>query len=215
MGYKLYYFDVRYFAETARILFHAAGQDFEDITWSMAEWEEWKKKSPTGKAPWLEVDGHVISESAAIYRFLGNRFGFSGKDEYERAIVDTVTDVIKDVRSQARPYLVVRGGFTTGDKAKLEKESFWPAMESGFPYIKKILDESKSGFVAPSGLTWGDLWIVENIIMYRDLFREFSTRYTWVDDYVNRVHSDPRIKDFVESRKHYRISYVNGPVREI
>ncbi|KAE9548759.1 hypothetical protein FO519_008032 [Halicephalobus sp. NKZ332] len=215
MVYKLYYFDVRFLAEPARLMLTAAGEKFEDVTWSRDEWEEWKKKSPKGKAPWLEVDGHVIPESTAINRFLGNRFGFSGKDEYERAIVDSVADVMKDAFNQAKPYLFVRGGFTQGDESKLATDSFWPAMESGFPYIKKVLDESKSGFIVPSGLTWADLWIVENIIMYRDLLHEFSTRYTWVDDYVNRVHGDPRIKDYVESRKHYRISYINGPVRKL
>ena len=151
----------------------------------------------------------MIPESFAIYRFLANRFGFAGKDEFEKALIDSTADFARDGWVQARPYLHVRGGFISGDADKLITEHFWPAMEKTFPHLKKILDNSKSGFVAPSGLTWADLWIVETIIVYRDLHSDFTTKYPWTADYVQRVHSDPRIKDYVQSRRTVRPSYIN------
>ena len=41
--YKLHYFDTRGLGETARILFHAAGQQFEDIRLTHDQWPELKK----------------------------------------------------------------------------------------------------------------------------------------------------------------------------
>ena len=155
----------------------------------------------------------MIPESFAIYRFLGKRLGFYGKDDFENAIIDATADIVKDTRTMARPYFVVRAGFVPGDADKLLVEHFWPAMENAFPYIK-VLDESGSGFIAASGLTWVDFWISEAINMYRDLQPEFSNKYPWTTEYVERVHGDPRIKDYVQSRKNVRISYINDPIKE-
>ncbi|KAE9548757.1 hypothetical protein FO519_008030 [Halicephalobus sp. NKZ332] len=211
MVYKLYYFDVKFLAEPARMILHAAGQDFEDITWPMAEWEEWKKKSPTGKAPWLEVDGHVIPESTAINRFLGNRFGFSGKDDLEKALVDSTADFVKDTWMSAREYFQVVGGRKEGDLEKIKKEVLDPALKTAFDYIKNKLDESKSGFIAPSGLTWVDFWISVNILLLNEVVPDFKDEFGFALEYQNRVHNHPKVKDYAESRKDVRIGYLVKP----
>ena len=43
MIYKLHYFNFKGRAEPARMMLHAAGQRFEDITWTVAGWPEVKK----------------------------------------------------------------------------------------------------------------------------------------------------------------------------
>jgi hypothetical protein len=53
--YKLNYFNARGRAELTRLVFAAAGQTFEDNRFEREEWPEYKKKSLTGKAPFLEV----------------------------------------------------------------------------------------------------------------------------------------------------------------
>ena len=146
----------------------------------------------------------------AIYRFLANRLGFAGKDDLENALIDSTADVMKHAWTKAKPYFAAKGGFGSGDTEKLATQHFWPAMEEAFTYIKKVIDKSDSGFVAPSGLTWVDFWIAENIVMYCELEREFTNWYIWTAEYLQKVHNDPRIKDYVQSRRGVRPSYINS-----
>ncbi|CAF1592281.1 unnamed protein product, partial [Didymodactylos carnosus] len=79
--YKLIYVNTRGFAETCRLLFKAAGQEFEDYRYPFTfaddgkhlspEWDADKHKYLNEKIPVLEVDGVTISQSKAIERFLG------------------------------------------------------------------------------------------------------------------------------------------------
>ena len=43
MTYKLYYYNFKGRAEPTRMMLYAAGQKFEDITWTVEEWPEIKK----------------------------------------------------------------------------------------------------------------------------------------------------------------------------
>ncbi|KAE9553765.1 hypothetical protein FO519_003033 [Halicephalobus sp. NKZ332] len=200
-AYKLHYFDIRGLAETARLLLHAAGQKFEDDRIDQAKWPELKKTFPTGKVPLLEVDGHQIPESFAIYRFLANRFGFAGKDDYEKALVDSTADFFRDSTTDTRPYLMVLAGRAEGDKDALYKEKFLPALEKTFPYFESIIKKSGSGFIVPSGITWADFFIAENLTTLTNLAPDVAKKYSFVPEYIKRVHEHPKVKSYVSSRK--------------
>jgi glutathione S-transferase len=97
-SYKLIYFDGRGLAETARMLFRAAGQKFEDSRYPIAmkdgqysrpEWDADKSKYMYEKIPVLEVDGgkHVIAQSKAIERFLARRFNLLGESDIDAAVI--------------------------------------------------------------------------------------------------------------------------------
>lgn len=71
--YKLYYFNLKGRAEIVRLVFAAAGQDYEDIRFERDQWSEYKDKSPLGQCPFIEVcdDGKVftLSQSVSIARY--------------------------------------------------------------------------------------------------------------------------------------------------
>ena len=47
--------------------------------------------------PTLEVDGKVICQSAAIYRYLANEFNLYGSSNMDRAVVDQVCEILSEI----------------------------------------------------------------------------------------------------------------------
>ena len=43
LKFKLYYFDIRGRAEPIRVMLHYCGREFEDVKFSVTEWEDVKK----------------------------------------------------------------------------------------------------------------------------------------------------------------------------
>ncbi|KAK0390532.1 hypothetical protein NLU13_0036 [Sarocladium strictum] len=69
--------------------------------------EAWRKKSEdlklnlTGSLPVLDIDGHRLSQHVPILRYLSRRAGgYDGETNYEKFIVDAVSDVYVDYRAQ-------------------------------------------------------------------------------------------------------------------
>ena len=155
----------------------------------------------TGKVPLLEVDGHKFPESFAIYRFLANRFGFAGKDEYEKALVDSTADFFRDATTDTRTFVSIAIGFAEGDKDAAYKEKFIPALDRTFSYLEPVVKKSGSGFIAPSGLTWADIAIAEKLNTFIKLAPEVATKYPFAPQYVKRVYEHPKIKSYISSRK--------------
>ncbi len=96
--YKFIYFDARGLGETCRLLFKAAGQEFEDYRYPLlikdgqvtrTEWDADKSKYIYQKIPVLEIDGgkYKIAQSKAIERFLAHRFNMLGGNDIEAALI--------------------------------------------------------------------------------------------------------------------------------
>lgn len=54
---------------------------------------------PFGKLPVLEVNGNVVGQSIAIARYLANKAGLAGNDEWESLMIDIIIGNIDDLRS--------------------------------------------------------------------------------------------------------------------
>ena len=103
--YKLTYFNLRGRAELARLIFHYAGQEFEDVRLEYgdgfprysADWLKIRSQMPFLQVPVLEVDGTALGQSHTIGRYLARKFKIAGENEMEEAQADMYVDHIYDL----------------------------------------------------------------------------------------------------------------------
>lgn len=98
--YKLTHFKgSRGRAEAIRLLFAAAGVEFEDFRITREDFRPLKQTGEYtyGQLPVLEIDDIMITQTYAIERYLANLFGFVGADEWEAAKIDAVSEQLRDL----------------------------------------------------------------------------------------------------------------------
>uniref|UniRef100_A0A0M3HW22 Glutathione S-transferase 1 n=1 Tax=Ascaris lumbricoides TaxID=6252 RepID=A0A0M3HW22_ASCLU len=198
--HKLTYFNIRGLGEGARLIFHQAGVEFEDNRLSREDWPSLKPSTPFGQLPLLEVDGEVLAQSTAIFRYLGRKFGLAGKTPMEEAQVDSIFDTYKDFIAEVRPYFLVAGENYPGDKEKLLKELVIPAREKHFPGLEKFLNKSGSGYLVGDSVTWADIVISDSLATWETLVPDLLGNYPVLKKFVEHVRDLPNIKKWIAER---------------
>ncbi|CAO4374326.1 unnamed protein product [Caenorhabditis nigoni] len=200
--YKLSYFDVRALAEPARLIFALFDVPFEDHRVSVEEWNELKKKTPYGQLPVLEVDGVEIGQSMSITRFLARKFGIAGKSPEEEAIADSIVDQYRDFIFSFRQFTSATFyGKDAEHINKVRKEVVEPARDLFLEIINKILNKSQSGYLVGNSLTWADIVVADNLTsLLKNGFVDF-TKEKKLGEFYNKIHSIPKIKEYVAKRK--------------
>ena len=94
-----------------------------------------------------------------------------------------------------------------GDKDQVHKETFIPALERAYGYIQNLVEKSGSGFIVPSGITWGDMVIAVLFCLVVELDPNAEKLFPVMATHEKRVHSHPKIKDYVDSRKDVKVSF--------
>lgn len=95
---KLTYFDFdggR--GEPPRLALYIAGIAFEDQRVAGKDWPAFRDKTPFLALPTLEVDGHVVSQSNSINRYVGKLSGLYPKDDWQAFLCDEVMDAAEDI----------------------------------------------------------------------------------------------------------------------
>ncbi|KAL7075271.1 hypothetical protein ACQ4LE_005672 [Meloidogyne hapla] len=199
--YKLHYFDVGGKGESIRLLFNYKGQPFEDIRIKKNEWPKIKSKFIFGQVPVLEVDGKQLAQSGAIMQFLGKKFGLAGKNEWEEAKADEINHLYDEMANIITPYIGAKVGLYSGDLEKLHKNLFLPAMDKYLPLFDKLLKDSNSGYLLPSGLSFVDFSVAHFIGILSKMEPEIISKYPKLIEFSNNFHSLPQLKDYIIKRK--------------
>uniref|UniRef100_A0A0N5AMW3 glutathione transferase n=1 Tax=Syphacia muris TaxID=451379 RepID=A0A0N5AMW3_9BILA len=215
-AYKLTYFNVYGLGEGARLLFNYAGVPFEDVRIDHQHWPEIKQRMsmflwlisdyciflemPFGQVPVLEVDGHIIAQSAAIYRYLGHQFNLAPKCPIEDAMVDAVYDAHKDFAAENKEFFMVAAGFAKGDKDKLMKEVCLPARDKYFGYLKKVLAASDGFHLIGKKLSWADIVIAGNLKSLEGLAPPLFDGFPEIKKFVQQVHELPQLQKYLKER---------------
>uniref|UniRef100_A0A915DBT6 Glutathione S-transferase n=1 Tax=Ditylenchus dipsaci TaxID=166011 RepID=A0A915DBT6_9BILA len=186
VNYKLTYFPLRGLGEATRLILTYSQQQFENETITHEQLAEMKPKLTYGKVPVLEVDGKKLYQSATICRYLGEKHGLAGKDDWEKAKVNEVVDFYKDVYAELTPYQYNIMYSQPGDTKKLREE---------------LLKESGSGYFAPSGITFVDFIVADYLLNWKLKEEKFmKDKFPELIAYVDKVHALPQLQDYLSER---------------
>jgi len=198
--YKLTYFNCHGRGECVRMLFALAGVEYEDhrIQWASDAWKEFKPKTPFGILPILEVDGKVFCQSVAIARYLGNKFGFTGKTDLDKLQADMIVDCIVDL---CNPLETI---YEEQDETKKQEilNAYIPKLDKHLENLEKML-EGGNGFFIGDSITWVDcVWTGLLYYLYFMKFGPIIEKHPKVAAIKGRVESEPRIAEWIRKRPH-------------
>jgi len=201
--FKLIYFKGRARAELVRLIFHAAGEEFEDVQLDDNSWQQIKTTSPTGSLPMLIIDGNEqLVQSMAIARYVAQEFGLAGKDRYEQALVDSVADAVNDLLGD-----VVEVTFE--DDARRKKERIRRFHDRSLPetaaFLEKFIDQygRGSGYSVGDTLTYGDLAIyntLDQIVLAGVAGWKDFEKYPRIHGIVRQIEQTPRFAQYLQIR---------------
>jgi glutathione S-transferase len=197
--YKLYYFNLRARAETARLIFAAAGQKYEDIRYEHEEWPSHKAEMPLGQIPVLEFDGIKLPQSIAIARFLAKQFHLAGKDNFEQAKVDATVDTVSDALLASLP--VFREQDETKKQEMLKKllGEELPKHFKNLELLGQLYGDGGPYFVG-NNLTWADLYCYHALGIFLELDADCLKNFLWLKENRAEVEKQPRIAEYLKNR---------------
>uniref|UniRef100_A0A914XIX4 glutathione transferase n=1 Tax=Plectus sambesii TaxID=2011161 RepID=A0A914XIX4_9BILA len=201
--YRLVYFNVQGRAEIARLLFHEAGEKFEDHRIEFSEWPAFKPHTPFGQLPVLEYNGKQLAQSGTINRFLAHRFGLAGKTEWEQAQVDEFGGYVSDSLNKLAPWFAEKD---PEKKTELYREIKESAIKPLMAKVDHMLEKNGTGWIIGSDLTLADIIIFQAVDMFKHnkAFVECGgmnmNHYRRVQALVERVANRPNIKPYLASR---------------
>ena len=98
---KLTYFDFHGGrGEPARLALSISGIPFEDDRVPPSEWGSRKTQTPFGALPVLDADGHVLSQSNAINRYVGKLGDLYPSDPWQAALCDEAMEAVEDITNK-------------------------------------------------------------------------------------------------------------------
>jgi glutathione S-transferase len=194
--YRLSYFNLRGRAEPIRILFKLANQTFDDKRIEFSEWPQLKKTIQFEQLPILEVTENskvtTIAQSNAIIRFLANRLGLSGANEFENAQCDMIAEQIRDVRDS----LVVLYRMKDGDeKQQLLDKAMSESVPNGYKLVQNVLERSQSGFLVGDKISYVDVILVLSYDWLRERKDEILSQLPTLKKHHDKICSIPVIAE--------------------
>jgi len=216
--FTLRYFDGRGVAETARMLFILAGEDFEDKRYSItfgtpgdfstiqrdefdADKASGKMDVAMGKVPVLETGNFALPQSKAIERYLASKFGMMGSTVEEAAWVDAVAEHLRDINTAYQQ----KGTFFMKDQEKKKEiESKW--LNEELPVMLGKLDKllpGANGFAVGSKLSYADVLIFR---LLKDTYAGVNAATTFAADcpklqaIAATVEGNSALKQWVDNR---------------
>lgn len=159
---KLTYFWGRGRAESTRWMLAATGIDFTnervETPEALADLRA-SGKLPFDQIPLLEIDGHCLSQSSAMTRYLARRGGMYGANDTDAMWCDLVAGVVADFAETA-----MQAAFKpTAEAAVADLQARFAKFG---PRFEARIAAQGSGFIAAGSMTFADVLLVEALCSY-------------------------------------------------
>ncbi|KAE9548931.1 hypothetical protein FO519_007858 [Halicephalobus sp. NKZ332] len=207
--FKLTFFPAKGMAEVIRLTLAYAGEPFIDNRIGFPEWEKRKHEVPFQQMPFLEFDGKILCQSAAIARFLAKQFNLAGKDLFEQAEVDALVDLVKDfgvcikpwVNSIIKAYSNLPPELDNISPAEGLLQYASPAIERYMPIFENLASKkTKSGFLFDGGITFADFGLVNVFEVMEAILPEKMSKFENIKALKERIFALPRLQKYLNER---------------
>ncbi|MGH1357159.1 MAG: glutathione S-transferase family protein [Burkholderiaceae bacterium] len=159
---KLHYFKGRGRAETTRWMLAVNQIDFINVPVESAESLAALRatgKLPFDQMPLLEIDGHCLSQSSAMVRYLARRGGYYGKTDEQALWCDMIAAATADFAETAMQAAFQSSPDVAHAAMQARFDKFGPRFEAR-------LEHHGTGFCSGPELTFADVVLAEALTEY-------------------------------------------------
>lgn len=203
-SYKLIYFNSRGGAELARLVFAAAGKEYEDMRIPREEWPNKKADQPLKALPVLEVDGKKFCQGMAIARYLAREFGLMGKTNLDAFRIDELCEAISELFQSFIKVFHEQDEKRKEDLKKTLNDETLPKF-SAFLEMRLKENDGGKGFVVGNELSLADLLVYNSMSMIRGLQQRFGLtdpfeKFESLNAHFTRIDAVQNIAEWVKKR---------------
>jgi len=225
----LKYLTLRGLADLPALILEAGGLPYRATYYGKEDFLKVKPSFEFGRVPVLEVEGHEMSQSASIVRFLAEKAGLAGSSAAEKLRLDVLYETFKDLfvshgtwgaafdmkalsggPLEKEPMLHFRETSNRGTYTAFQKAS------TGLKTFEDLLASSSGPFLLGGNITYVDLALFQKL---HELGQADNMGAGWADQlglpklgaFVNAVSSKPQVAAFIHSgRRMPRIKRANN-----
>jgi glutathione S-transferase len=217
---QLKYFDIQGAAETCRVIFALASEEYDDARYPidpktfaspafLAAKESGELKMNLNRAPVLvTADGKSIGQSKSIERYLAKKFGLMGNSLEDEAVIDCIAEHCRDVTGAARTKGFSRftKNKTDEEKAAARKEWFENDMPEMLLKIEQAVKESSGakGYAFGKETTYADvaIWALLRDCPAADLddTKKASEKCVLLNSIAEQLASEPGVAKWLSER---------------
>nr|XP_039261466.1 glutathione S-transferase Mu 1-like [Styela clava] len=192
------YWDLRGIAEPARMLLEYGGIEYEDRRMSVSDHPKWLvEKFSLGldfpNLPYI-IDGDVkLSESWAIYRYIGKKISLFPASEEDQRHSDMLQGVINDIRVGLIRFMYDADLYKKIDELRKNQSE-------KVDLIEKYLKGRK--FLIGNDLSYLDFALFETFDQHRLFFTDIFDQSPNIQNYMERFESLPPIANYLSSSRY-------------
>ncbi|XP_056020331.1 glutathione S-transferase-like [Ostrea edulis] len=194
--YTYHYFNVKGRGEIVRLIFVAAGVDFDDRRIEFQDWPKVKPTTPTGQLPVLEIDGKKHFQRMAIARYIAREYGLAGKTNMDRLLIEQVVDIVHDLHEEMIKSMFEKDEARKAEQTKQLKEESIPR---AMGILSKTLKDNGGQFVGVN-LSLADIYFMDIVSRFLKKDDKVLDKFLELKANLDKTMSEPKIKKYLTKR---------------